>query len=524
MAIPNVSVNVNEVLNAGNSQNISFLPAILLKTKSGPIGTVERVNSETEFVTMFGQSDTTTPAAYALQKYLKLYNYAYVTRIANANSAAKGTLTLSFTDESTSESVDLIKVSSKYETDLYNGDVIKLVVDSDNEKIYIDLTGVMNRNITTIKEDISIGTVKAAEYDEDGNLVGGLEYILDKLVASANAVTKMPLVFENVFKNKIDTDTVPTSDQFTAGFEGYIADGNSGNDIAVSDNDVLDLIDQYHYKDYPIDEMVIPEYRHYAVVNYAVEKGRVNYYRVIAQATGHTLKEMEDSVLNYVQDDKGYLEIYANDVTYTDFVDDDGNLVECPVSIAVLNAYAYASYSKNEWCAIAGCSRGVLSQITGLAVKMTKAEMDELYDNNIPINTIDYISSVGYVVWGNKTSADETETELFDRVNVARLVNYMTRELTKVGWEYLFEPITLVLFSDFKARLEAICEIILNSDGIDDYVVICNSSNNTTETIAKNELHAEVQIQPTESLEYVIIDLTATDEITVDVRELSEEV
>ena len=521
MAIPNVRVNVNEVSLAGQNVNVPFLPAILLKTKSGPIGTVERINSRAEFIAKFGQSDSTTAAAYAVEKYLQLYNYAYITRIANTEAAKKGELSLSFKTDG-NETVDLVSVSTIYNTDLENGKTVKLVVDTEANKIFLDLSDIMGRNMTTIKEDISIGTVKAAERDSDGNLTGGLEYILDKLVKSANAITGIPVIFENKFTDKMDTDTVPSVTQFEEGFTGYIENGNSGNSVDVSTNDVKDLIDLYNYQDYPIDEMVIPEYNQPDVVNYAVEKAKENFYRVIARATGKSVKDMITSVQNYVQDNRGTLEIYANDVTFDDFTDANGDPVICPVSVAVLNAYANANLNQNVWCAIAGVKRGVLTQVTGLAMKMTRSEMDELYENIVPINTINYISSIGYVVWGNKTSALEADTKIFDRVNVARLINYMTRELTAAGWEFLFEPITLTLFTEFKARLENICQIIADQDGIDDYAVVCNSSNNTEESIARNELHAEIQVKPTESLEYVIINLTGTDTITLNVDETEE--
>ncbi|MBQ3423517.1 MAG: hypothetical protein IJH34_18080 [Romboutsia sp.] len=650
MAIPNVTVNVNELSTAGLNVLVPFIPAIILKTKSGPIGTIERINNESEFIAKFGQSDITTPAAYALQKYLKLYQYAYVTRVANEDEASKGSLTLSFgteheilstlaeVPEQTVEllnkpvsemistdtkilsngavkgtlyyitgwtefdgmnvenqsgyyvpvklnvtgetltikkngivtkevefdpelvlrvsqtdtfeiivdgtsiitlnftmsafdgsadpitdvvTLDLIKAETKYATDLQNGKSVKLVFNATNEKIYIDVTDIMGKNITTIKEDISIGTLKAAERDADGNLIGGLEFILDKLVTSANAISGIPLEFTNLFTDKTETDDVPTIEQFTEGFEGYIQNGNSGNDVNVANTDIMDLIDLYNFQDYPIDEMVIPEYRDYEVVNYAVEKGKENFYRVIAQATGLTIDDIKTSVQNYVQDNRGYLEIYANDVTYVDFTDEDGNLVPCPVSVAVLNAYAAAN-RQNPWLSISGVNRGTLTQVTGLVMKMSRSEMDELYDNVIPINTINYISSVGYVVWGNKTSAKEEDTKIFDRVNVARLITYMNRELITYGWQYLFEPITLTLFTEFKASLENLCESIKEEDGIEDYVVICNSSNNTDETIAKNELHALIQVKPTEALEYVIIDLTGTDTITISVEETEE--
>lgn len=91
--------------------------------------------------------------------------------------------------------------------------------------------------------------------------------------------------------------------------------------------------------------------------------------------------------------------------------------------------------------------------------------------------------------------------------------------MTQVSWKYLFEPITLSLFANFTAELEGVCDNVKAADGIEDYIVICNSSNNTAETIARNEMHAEVQVKPVESLEYIIINLTVTDTIVSDVTE-----
>lgn len=516
MAIPNTRVNVQEVTLAGRNVLIPFIPAILLKTKSGPIGTVERINSEAQFIAMFGKSDSTTAAAYTLQKYLRAYQFAYVTRISNDTEAKFGTAELTFKNDESD--VKLIGVTTNYKTDLENGKAVKLVYDTAAKKIYIDLSELFGKNVTTIKEDIEVSTVKAAEHDASGKLTGGLEFILNKLVNSANAITGLTITLTNEFTNKTDSDPVPSVDEFTTGFTKYIENGDSGNTTTLNNTDIMAFIDLYNYQDYPIDEMVIPEYRAAEVVNYAVTKGRENYYRVIANATGKTVSDIQTSVQNYVADERGTLEVYAPNVYFSEYTDENGDLIECPVSVAVLNAYGQAN-RENAWASIAGVKRGTLSNVTGLTVKFTREQCDQLYDGQIPINIINYISSVGYVVWGNKTTVTEENSQFFDRVNVSRLVNFLTRELTQASYKYLFEPITLSLFANFTAELEGICEVVKTASGIEDYIVICNSSNNTAETIAKNEMHAEVQVKPIESLEYIIINLTVTDTIVSNVVE-----
>ena len=392
MAIPNTRVNIQEVNLAGRNVLIPFIPAVLLKTKSGPIGTVERITTEAQFIAMFGQSDATTPAAYTLQKYLRAYQYAYVTRISSDTEAKFGTAEISFKkDES---DVKLISATTNYKTDLENGKAIKLVYDANSKKIYIDLSDVFGKNVTTIKEDIDVTTLKAAEHDEDGTLTGGLEFILNKLVNSANAITGITLTLTNEFTNKTDSDSVPTVDEFTAGFTKYIEKGDSGNKATLNNTDIMAFIDLYNYQDYPIDEMVIPEYRAADVVNYVVSKGRENYYRVIANATGKTVSDIQTSVQNYVADERGTLEVYAPDVYFADYVDENGNPIECPVSVAVLNAYGQAN-RQNAWSSIAGVSRGTLSNVTVLTVIFINVFFFFLYYGQIPVNIINYISSVG---------------------------------------------------------------------------------------------------------------------------------
>lgn len=50
-------------------------------------------------------------------------------------------------------------------------------------------------------------------------------------------------------------------------------------------------------------------------------------------------------------------------------------------------------------------------------------------------------------------------------------------------------------------------EHIKKTSGVSDYVVICDESNNTTETIDRHELWCKIGIKPIKAIEYIIIDL-----------------
>ena len=135
--LPNVKVTVNEeVLLSGDSLN-TFLPLIILKTKTGPIGKEVLVKNVKSFVQTFGTPDENTPEAYGAYDYIKNYGNAYIVRVAGSTAAlASGTITVG-TGQS---AVNLITISSNYKTDDLNGDEIKLVKDTTNNKLYLSYT------------------------------------------------------------------------------------------------------------------------------------------------------------------------------------------------------------------------------------------------------------------------------------------------------------------------------------------------------------------------------------------------
>lgn len=486
MALPNVKVNVGEETISTSNTLIPFVPVVIMKTKSGPIGTVETITSEAGFKAKFGESDKTTPSAFAIQKYLRTYSYVLVTRVANESAAKQGTATLK-------ANMNLIKITTDYKTDLFNGKEVKLVYDGDIHKIWLDLSALTGKTTLSIKEDFTADTAKADV----------LEAALNKLVNSVNA-SNLGITMENLFINKTEEDEVPTLEQFQLGFSAYVAEGDSGNTTNVDVDKVKSLIDLYDGQDKDIDVMIIPEYTNYEVVNYAIDLAKKNNFVFLASPAAETPEECIAAISNYTPDTKGTLVLYFPNVRYSDL---DADI---PASIAALTAYA-KNDSASKWGAPAGVTRGTLSLVSELTVKLTEEQMTSLYDNTPAINCINNISGKGFVIWGNKTAS--TDTEFFDRINVARLVKYVTRKVFLISYDYLFEPITTATFVSWQNRVESLLSTIKTGNGVVDYQVIMDASINTEETIAKNELNGIVKIKPQEVAEFITIDFTVTDEI-----------
>lgn len=503
MSLPKVNVNVGEETLSVSNNTIPFIPAIILKTKSGPIGTVETITSESQFKAIFGESDYTVPSAYALQLYLRTYSYVLVTRIANTSEAAIGTGTLSFTSNDTS--INLISAETNYKTDLFNGKEIKLVYDGTAHKIWLDVSSITGKNTISIKEDYTADTATAIN----------LEAALDKLVKSINAAN-LGITLTNNFTDKTASDAVPTVQMFTTGLSFYISTGNSGNTTAVDTANVKAIVDLYDLPTSDIDVLVIPEYNSYEIVNYAADLALKNNYIVLTSLSNDSVSSALTAAENYSKDNRGSLAIYFPDVYYNDFYNNEGNLQRIPACMAVLNTYAKTDVS-TKWGAPAGVTRGTLSLVNSLAVELTDDDRSTLYDNNVPINCINNISGRGFVVWGNKTT--DSDSNFFDRINISKLTKYVTKEAYTISWDYLFEPITPFVFNDWTMRIEAMLNAIKTGYGLVDFQVIMDDTINTEETIAKNQLNGIIRLKPQEVAEYIDIDLTITDVIEVSVAE-----
>lgn len=498
--LPRVNVNVGEETLLAANTTIPFVPAIIMKTKSGPIGTIESVTSESQFKSIFGESDYTTPAAYAIQLYLRNYSYVLVTRVANDSEAAIGTGRLNV-----DEIGDIIEVNTNYKTDLYNGKEIKLVYDEADHKLWFDVSAITGKHTISLKEDYTADTAKATD----------LEAALNKLVVSINA-SNLGFTLKNLYTDKTDGDPVPGVDKFTTGLSLYITGGDCGNTSPVDDEKVKKLIDLYNSETNGVDVLVIPEYTNYEIINYATDIALKNNFMIITSPKVSSVQEAIQAVVNYSTDNRGSLAVYFPDVYYNDFYDADGNLQAVPISVAVLNTYAKTDV-QNKWGAPAGVTRGTLSLVNSLTVQLTDDDLSTLYDNAIPINGINEISGKGFIVWGNKTTS--AKSTFFDRINVARLVKYVTREAYEISWNYLFEPITNYVFTDWIMKVQSFLNEIQQGYGLEAYEVIMDTTINTAQTIANNQLNGIIRLKPQEVAEYINIDLTITDTINVSIEE-----
>jgi hypothetical protein len=204
-----------------------------------------------------------------------------------------------------------------------------------------------------------------------------------------------------------------------------------------------------------------------------------------------------------------YLAVYYPSGLSTDL---NGNTIMVPPSHMALRTYLYSDNVSYPWFAPAGTRRGLVSNATDLGyINYATGEFvrtgvqhslrDALYQ--LKINPITILTGVGMVVWGQKTR--DPNTESMDRVNVARLVNYLRTIFASAGNAFLFEPNDKITRDQFAAILNSAMNDLVAKRAIYDYLVVCDTTNNTPDIIANNELYADVAIEPEKAVEFIYV-------------------
>lgn len=190
----------------------------------------------------------------------------------------------------------------------------------------------------------------------------------------------------------------------------------------------------------------------------------------------------------------------------------DGTVVVVPPSHAVLRTYAYNDQVAYQWYAPAGLQRGVISNastvgyvdsVTGefVPVILDDGQRDVLYSNNV--NPIRQIKNKGAVIWGQKTRSPVQSA--MDRVNVARLINYIRYQAELISQPFLFQPNDATTRKEVKAAYDSFLNELITLRGLDDFLVVCDGSNNTPARIDANELWVDIAVIPTKAVEFIYI-------------------
>ncbi len=179
-----------------------------------------------------------------------------------------------------------------------------------------------------------------------------------------------------------------------------------------------------------------------------------------------------------------------------------GKNVWVPASTMIGGVYAHTDKVSAPWFAPAGINRGGLGSVLRAKNKLSQANRDELYANNI--NPIATFPKRGIVVFGQKTL--QKDASALDRVNVRRLLIELKSFIGQTADNIVFEQNTITTRNKFLAQVNPYLESIKQKQGLYAFKVIMDDNLNTPDVVDRNQLVGQIFIQPTRTAEFINLD------------------
>ena len=202
--------------------------------------------------------------------------------------------------------------------------------------------------------------------------------------------------------------------------------------------------------------------------------------------------------------ESNYAATYGNWLkTYDQYSD---KRVWVPTSGYAAAAFARTDATAQPWIAPAGLTRGVINNVVDIAFNPNQKQRDFLYP--ISINPVVFFNTDGYVIFGQKTL--QTKPSAFDRINVRRLFLALEKSVQRSLRFFVFEPNTEFTRTRLKNSITPIFELAKNTEGLYDYLIVCDERNNTPDSIDRSELNVDIYIKPVRAAEFILVNFIAT--------------
>ena len=158
------------------------------------------------------------------------------------------------------------------------------------------------------------------------------------------------------------------------------------------------------------------------------------------------------------------------------------------------------------WFSPGGTARGAILNAVKLAYTPNQVHRDKLYSNRI--NPIVVSPGAGIILFGDKTGLGRASA--FDRINVRRLFIYLEKAISAAAKDILFEFNDEITRLNFINIVEPFLRDVQSKRGIQDFVVVCDETNNTPAVIDANEFIADIYIKPARSINFIGLTFVAT--------------
>jgi len=166
---------------------------------------------------------------------------------------------------------------------------------------------------------------------------------------------------------------------------------------------------------------------------------------------------------------------------------------------------ARTDQTNDPWWSPAGLNRGLIKNSVKLSWNPKQADRDVLYPHNV--NPVITIPGTGTVLYGDKTL--QAKSSAFDRINVRRLFIVLEKAICLASKYLLFEFNDAFTQNQFKNMVNPFLRSVQGRRGIQDFLVVCDSTNNTAQIIDANQFVGDIYIKPARSINFIQLNFVA---------------
>ena len=214
------------------------------------------------------------------------------------------------------------------------------------------------------------------------------------------------------------------------------------------------------------------------------------------QGTGQAARDYRLYDLNI---DSSYGALYTPDVQIKDLTTNENRYI--PPSGLVGAVYAYNDLKAAQWAAPAGLRRGKIPQARDLRYSYSPGDEELMFPNGV--NAIIDKPGYGPVVMGEETL--QVVNSALRSVHIRRMMNLIEVSISDAAERLLFEGNTE--FTRFEAvqLCETIMEPVKRADGMYDYRVVCDRTNNTDDVIDADALALDILVKPVRAIKGIML-------------------
>lgn len=176
-----------------------------------------------------------------------------------------------------------------------------------------------------------------------------------------------------------------------------------------------------------------------------------------------------------------------------------------PMDSDLSGLMARVTNESDDWFSPAGYTRGKLRNVEQLVYNPDKDSRDVLYKANI--NPIVFFADDGFVLYGDRTA--QGKNSAFSQIGIRRMFIRLQKSIKKAAKYAMFDFNDDITRAAFVNMVTPYMREVKGRRGIDDFRVVCDTSNNTPQVIQAGEFVGAIYVKPQYSIQWIRLDFVA---------------